>query len=215
MASLVTKQFSYHAAKAFANSFLADSIYLYIGRPTAWTVPGTPEASEDKHTDHISIWNNMAGAVRVPRNSVALGIKRVNWVSGTVYEKYKDSITSLGGGTGYYILAGTNDRCVYKCLDNNGEEASTIKPTHKNLLPSRELDGYLWKYMYEITDSDFSDFATDDYLPVTLAKDQEQFLILRSRLILHPGLENIIVGLDFQMGRLEFLFILRPILKPL
>jgi len=170
VASLVTKQFSYHAAKAFANSFLADSIYLYIGRPTAWTVPGTPEASEDKHTDHISIWNNMAGAVRVPRNSVALGIKRVNWVSGTVYEKYKDSITSLGGGTGYYILAGTNDRCVYKCLDNNGEEASTIKPTHKNLLPSRELDGYLWKYMYEITDSDFSDFATDDYLPVTLAK---------------------------------------------
>ena len=143
---------------------------MYIGRPTAWTVPGTPEASEDKHTDHISIWNNMAGAVRVPRNNVALGIKRINWVSGTVYEKYKDSITSLGDGNGYYILAGANDRCVYKCLDNGGEGLSSSKPTHKNLLPYREVDGYLWKYMYEITDSDFSDFATDDYLPVTLAK---------------------------------------------
>jgi hypothetical protein len=170
VASLVTKQFSYHAAKSFANSFLADSIYLYIGRPTAWTVPGTPEASEDKHTDHISIWNNMAGAVRVPRNSVALGIKRVNWGSGTVYEKYEDDISSLGSGTGYYILAGANDRYVYKCLDNNGGEPTTIKPTHKNLLPSREADGYLWKYMYEISSSDFSDFATADYLPVTLSK---------------------------------------------
>jgi hypothetical protein len=164
--SLLTKQFSYHSAMAFANSFLADSIYLYIGRPTDWAVPGTPEASTDIHTDHISIWNNMAGASRVTRNSVAVGIKRVNWASGIVYEKYKDNITTLGEGNGFYVLAGPSDRCVYKCLDNNYDAPSLYKPIHKNQLPVKEADGYVWKYMYEISIADYTKFATADYLPV-------------------------------------------------
>lgn len=153
-------------AKSFANSFLTDSIYLYIGRPTAWTTPGTPDASEDKHTDHVSIWNNMAGATRISYGDVSLGIKKIVWASGTVYEKYNDKITTLGDGTGYFVLAGANGRRVYKCLDNNGGEASTVEPTHTYTTTFRESDGYIWKYMYEISLSDFSDFIVSPAMPV-------------------------------------------------
>jgi hypothetical protein len=156
---LKTDQFSYHMASAFANSFLNDSIYMYIGRSSQWTdeAAATPAAT-DVHTDHIDIWNHMAGAVRISRNEVALGIKTHIWASGVVYEKYEDASTSLGDGTGYYVLAGLNNRCVYKCLDNNGDEGSTSKPTHKYQTSLREPDNYIWKYMYEMSVSEAADF---------------------------------------------------------
>lgn len=150
-------------ASAFANSFLNDSIYMYIGRSSQWDdeVAATPAAT-DVHTDHIDIWNHMAGAVRISRNEVALGVKTHNWASGVVYEKYVDDSASLGTGTGYYVLAGSNDRCVYKCLDNNGGEGSTSKPTHKYQTSLREPDNYIWKYMYEMSVSEAADFNSDE-----------------------------------------------------
>jgi hypothetical protein len=109
----------------------------------------------------------MAGAVRISRNEVALGIKTHIWASGVVYEKYEDDSTSLGDGTGYYVLAGSNGRCIYKCLDNNGDEGSTSKPTHKYKTALREPDNYIWKYMYEMTVSEASDFnsSTATFVP--------------------------------------------------
>ena len=40
---LTTKQFAYHSAKAFANSFSADSVYFYIGKPNSWDDPLVPD----------------------------------------------------------------------------------------------------------------------------------------------------------------------------
>lgn len=171
MASLVTKQFSYHAAKAFANSFLADSIYLYLGKPDPWADENSADAPVDTHLDHVSIWNNMAGAVRVSRNSVAVGVDKNVWATGTIYEKYNDSISALGSGNGFYVLANTSSgqRRVYKCLDNNGNSASTIVPTHEYTNTQREDDGYIWKYMYTISDTDYDSFATANVIPVPTA----------------------------------------------
>jgi len=156
---LKTDQFSYHMASAFAPSFLNDSVYMYIGRSSQWTTEADAvPAATDIRKDHIDIWNHMAGAVRISRNEVALGIKTHIWASGVVYEKYIDDSGSLGSGTGYYVLAGENNRRVYKCLDNNGDEGSTSKPTHNYKTVLREPDNYIWKYMYEMTVSEASDF---------------------------------------------------------
>ena len=93
---LVTRQFSYHTAKAFANSFLSESIYFYIGKPDPWQVVSdpadeVPDEPVDTHLNHISIWNGMAGAVRVVRIDVSGGAYRAGtteWTTGTIYEKF-------------------------------------------------------------------------------------------------------------------------------
>jgi hypothetical protein len=167
MPSLVSKKFGVFAANAFSKSFVSDSIYFFIGRPLAWNTPESPNTASDTTDEAKAAWNNMAGAFRVTSDEVAQGISRVNWTSGTRYEQYVSNSASLGTGNGYYVLAGSNDRDVYKCLDNQKASKSIVKPNRKDLSPYREYDGYVWKYMYTISESDWHNFATANVIPVS------------------------------------------------
>ena len=166
MPTLVPKKFGVFAANAFSKSFETDSIYFFIGKPTAWTTPETPDSASDTVDEARSVWNHMAGAFRVTSDKVAQGIKRINWTTQTLYEQYKSNTSKLGTANGYYVLAGSNNRDVYKCLDNNGDSKSTVKPTQRDLAPYKEYDGYTWKYMYTISENDWYSFATANVIPV-------------------------------------------------
>ena len=159
-------QNSIYNANSFAHSFATDGMYLYVGKSSAWANDNAPATVTDTNSERSKIWGNMTGAIRVTRDQVALGIKRNNWTSGTVYEKYIATSSTLGSGTGFHVLAGVSNRDVYKCLDNNGGVASTSKPSHINTGPTREADGYVWKYMYTISPIMFSRFATSNVIPV-------------------------------------------------
>ena len=43
---------------------------------------------------------------------------------------------------------------------------SKVKPTQKDLSTYTEYDGYTWKYMYTISDSEWNRFATESIIPV-------------------------------------------------
>ena len=164
MAALIGKKFSVYNASTFASSFATESMYLYVGKVLSWDSDASPPDPEDTPSYHSSVWNKMAGAVRVTKNQVALGITRNDWNSGTEYGVYDSANTTLASD--HYVLAGSMDRDVYECLDNNGRSASTSKPSHKNLGITRERDGYAWKYMYTIPDTTFKRFATSSVIPV-------------------------------------------------
>ena len=166
MSSMIGKNFRVYNAEAFARSFSFISTYLYVGKVSSWEDDDSPPAPEDHPAYHNSVKNKMVGLKRIGPDEVRLGAKRYDWTSGNRYERYKSANASLGDTNPYYVLAGYNDRSVYKCLDNNGNSVSTSKPSHKNLGATRELDGYIWKYMYTITEADFKKFATADVIPV-------------------------------------------------
>ena len=44
--------------------------------------------------------------------------------------------------------------------------ASLEEPTHTDLQPRLESDGYIWKYLYTIKPSDIAKFDSVDYIPV-------------------------------------------------
>ncbi len=67
----------------------------------------------------------------------------------------------------YYVV--TDDYNVYKCLDNNNNGRSTYKPTGTQLEPIKLLDGYVWKFMYNIPINLRNKFYTDEYIPVVSA----------------------------------------------
>lgn len=69
--------------------------------------------------------------------------------------------------TNFYVM--TDDFNVYKCLDNNLNAASTIKPTGTSVSPISTSDGYIWKYMYNVPINLRSKFLNDQQIPVVSA----------------------------------------------
>lgn len=67
----------------------------------------------------------------------------------------------------FYVM--TEDFNVYKCLDNNNNSLSTVKPTGTSVTPIITADGYIWKYMYNVPINLRSKFLTDEQIPVVSA----------------------------------------------
>ena len=67
----------------------------------------------------------------------------------------------------FYVV--TDEYNVYKCLDNNNNARSKNKPTGTQLEPIKTLDGYIWKFMYNIPINLRNKFYTDEYIPVVSA----------------------------------------------
>jgi hypothetical protein len=107
---------------------------------------------------------------------------------GTGYTSTPTVTVTGGGGTGANLRAilnlahsGTNkledslfyvmteDFNVYKCLDNNNNSASTIKPLGTSVTPIETADGYRWKYMYNVPINLRNKFLSDSQIPVISA----------------------------------------------
>jgi len=67
----------------------------------------------------------------------------------------------------FYIM--TEDFNVYKCIDNNNDSVSTIKPNGTSTTPIITSDGYIWKFMYNVPINLRSKFLTDEQIPVVSA----------------------------------------------
>ena len=97
----------------------------------------------------------------------------------------------------FYFM--TSDFRVYKVLDNNGGSAfSGLEPTSESTSPFAS-GGYVLKYMYTISTSDFSKFGTTDFIPVATdstvsaaATDGKIVKVLLSHLVLVTQTELIV-----------------------
>jgi hypothetical protein len=102
---------------------------------------------------------------RIVPNDFKQVVIRVNWSAGVVYSQYDNASSSLYGSN-FYVL--TQDNNVYKCISNNFGSASSIKPTGTSTSVITTSDGYRWKYLYSLSDTDLLKFLTADFMPVNL-----------------------------------------------
>ena len=116
----------------------------------------------------------MLGAKKITSSDVKRSIVRRNWSNGTVFDMYRHDYTSSNTATSgasdlydstFYFM--TSDFRVYKVLDNNGGSAfSGSEPTSEST-GTFASGGYVLKYMYKVSTSDFAKFGTTDFIPVT------------------------------------------------
>jgi hypothetical protein len=71
----------------------------------------------------------------------------------------------------FYVM--TDEFNVYKCLDNNNNGLSTVKPIGTQVAPIDLNDGYKWKYMFNVPIALRTKFLTDDQMPVLTALTQQ------------------------------------------
>ena len=172
----------------------ANVYYLGIGRPQAFatqtrgdsrteaqgsdTAPPTPI---DSVYEEFNTFNDLLAAKKVTSSETSIVIPRRNWATGTVYDYYRhdyghfvtgstSSVQTANSGattlfdSNFYVM--TDDFNVYKCLDNNSDAASTVKPTGTSTSILSTGDGYKWKYMYSLSASQQTNFLSTDFMGV-------------------------------------------------
>ena len=87
----------------------------------------------------------------------------------------------------FYVL--TDDYNIYKCLDNNKDSPSTVKPSGTLSEPFILNDGYKWKFMGAVSPAQRTRFLTLEYIPIARAVDKEFYSQgeIKAVNILNPG----------------------------
>ena len=156
-----------------------DFFYFFVGRTTEWDDEESPELPVDSPRYANTSSRNMLFVKRIQSSDTVLMISRINWVSGTVYDQYDDKYGELdANGDAYTAHSGalslktaqfyvlTDDDHVYKCISNNANVASTIKPSGTSTSSIELEDGYIWKFMFKVEASDKTKFLTPEFIPV-------------------------------------------------
>ena len=187
MPAVITDQIRVLNATNFVSgiSTTDNSYYVFIGLPNATDVASdwntnTPSPI-DNFDEHDNIYDTLISAKKITSSDVLRVIKKISWTSGTIYEMYRPdySINKLSPVTSSTSLYNTNyyamnsDFRVYECIYNGalpsnsgGGVISLEEPTHTDLQPRLESDGYIWKYLYTIKPSDIIKFDSAEYIPV-------------------------------------------------
>jgi len=150
-----------------------DYFHFAVGRTTAWTDDTVPETPIDSDSYISEFRRSMMFTQRIDSADVCLLAKRRNWTSGTVYDQYDDNYSStIQSNSGATTLADatffvvTDEFKVYKCISNNFNGTSTVKPTSTGTSVFELSDKYNWKFMFQISASDQTKFLDADYIPV-------------------------------------------------
>ncbi len=197
MPAIITDKFRIHNSEQFQEAFSETSgntMYLGIGRPQAFatstrgdsrtnnegtdTAPLTP--ADNLNAQHFP-FDDLMAAKKIAASDVTFAIPRRNWTTGTTYDIYRHdygeyatgtttAITANGGAStlhdsAFFVL--TTARNVYKCLDNDGNTASTVEPTGTATTVLTTADGYKWKFMYTLSASQQANFLSTDFMAVS------------------------------------------------
>jgi len=196
MPAIITNKFRINNAEQFSESFSEaspETYYLGIGRPQAFATQtrgdlrtenqGTDSAAitpADSVIEEFNTFDDLLAVKKITTSDTSFVIPRRNWTTSTVYDYYRHDYgnritgttttqTANSGATTlfdatFYVL--TTARNVYKCLDNNGNAASTTEPTGTSTSILTTADGYKWKYMYTLSASQQSNFLSTDFMAV-------------------------------------------------
>jgi len=164
------KTFKNHFARDLINDFNADTdnqYFIYFGKVDAWDDDNSPDSLTDSVQAEFSAHRNSLGIKRIERVNVFHVVTRYDWISGTKYTQYDDTVDL--SALQYYVM--TDEYNLYKCIDNGGGGKSTAKPTHTEPeIKASGDDGYKWKFLGRVTEN-ARRFLTDEYIPVEYITD--------------------------------------------
>ena len=169
---LVTTNLNVENATNFVNSFDNNDYFVFAGKHTPY--PGSDTnitvPIDSVKSTNLDVYDNMIFAKRISSSDVAHVISKHLWSSNTFYDKYDHRDGDLYNKKFYTVVDEGTEYNVYKCLFNSSNASvnvySSVAPSIKTLSPVVTGDGYIWKYMYSVTKTQYEKFATTKYIPV-------------------------------------------------
>lgn len=161
--------------RSYAESFLSElernenQYYLFVGKATPWTNENSPPSYSDTIASEYDVMNEIIGYKKLSPENVLFAIPRYEWVSGTVYDQYDDAVNSFDDADPKIFYVVTDENNIYKCLWNNLNAQSTVKPSLTITSEFETDDGYKWQYLATVKESDLP-YELIDYVPVDFAR---------------------------------------------
>ena len=149
--------------------------YFYASKPQPWsnTSGGDDDSAWKAPNNSVSqieldVFDDLLFGKLITSSDVNRVIPKYEWVSNTVYSQYDQNDPSLYTKNFYVVTTDVGDEYnVFKCIDNNSNTASTIKPSLQTTSGTFKTgDGYTWKYMYTIDVQSNTRFTTAGFMPV-------------------------------------------------
>lgn len=149
--------------------------YFALGRNYSWGTTGdNPIVAEDYMPFETQTRKDFIKYSEIGPSDISIVIDRNDWQAGVIYDDYDlytiDNV-SYSGATSletsiFYVV--TDEFNIYKCLCNNENSPSLNKPTGTQVAPIGPLvDGYVWKFMYNIPLYLRNKFLSATQIPVT------------------------------------------------
>lgn len=160
MSKLLTN-FKRNAIDAFISETANNEYFVFVGGQTPYANSDIPVELDTEQTKN-TVWEELMFGRRASFIKMA---RKHQWTSGEVYAQYDDSQELKEDA--FFVI--TSSRDVFKCIYNNNGAPSTVEPTKRASrvgYPVEENDGYEWLYLYTVSKSDYTKFATANYIPV-------------------------------------------------
>ena len=122
---------------------------------------------------------NLVFGKKVSDSDVVMVARNIPWIEGNTYDMYDDKVEDLHNKDFYVIVDDfANSKSVFKCLFNGRIHTGntyivapvTDKPTATKVQPDdeyyRTADGYVWKFLCNVTEEDVLKFGTSKFVPV-------------------------------------------------
>tara|TARA_Y100000361_G_scaffold154116_1_gene178221 strand:- start:9390 stop:10832 length:1443 start_codon:yes stop_codon:yes gene_type:complete len=168
MATVLTNKYKQIVAEKIKGLFSTDNVYTFLGRNYAWPSDSSPPSPVYSVNDEYLNHNDILCMKKVTASDVSFVVPKYTWTSGTVYIPYDHTDSALWTNKKFYVVA-PNNKSVYKCINNNSGTASTTEPTGtgtSGIIHNSSADGYIWKYLYTISNTDWNKFQTSDWIPI-------------------------------------------------
>lgn len=152
--------------------------YYYMGKVLSWNPNGidAPETPLENHRYEMATRSQIISTKRITESDASFVIPRYDWKTNTVYDMYDDNYSlsqlSASGASSldtaiYYVV--TDEFNVYKCIFNNNNKVSIVKPTGVDASIFTTSDGYDWKFLFNIPIGFRNKFLLKEFIPVTTA----------------------------------------------
>lgn len=175
MSLLLTKSGRVELARSWHRDLTNENDYYHfaLGKTTEWADEESPDIPEDSEYLLKEFRRNIIFVQKLSSADVCHVARRIDWSSGTVYDQYDDTYSSTNpsyseattlADANFYVM--TDEFKVYKCLNNNLNALSTVKPTSTGTSVFELADGYKWKFLFQLSASDQTKFLDTEHIPV-------------------------------------------------
>lgn len=163
--TIVTSDYRSELTRLFVDDVTINEYYLFVSSTANTTVSNANNSKRD------FLEKTLYGK-KIDTDFVFYMIKNYPWQINTVYTQYDDT-ADLSSSRYYAVVYPENnqngDYRIYKCLFNNYGAQSIYPPNYNDTTPNQiyqMADGYVWKFMYELSVLEFDRYNTLGYIPI-------------------------------------------------
>lgn len=191
--SIITNKLRTENAKKFISDFQDNDYFVFASSlNNVGTLTNNSDFSANEFLEKTLFGKKLFA------NEVFHAIPIYRWQKNEVYTQYDDK-ADLTDKQFYVIVypqdQQTGEYRIFKCLFNNYNSESLNAPNYSENTPNQiyELpdDGYVWKYMFSISNNDFERYNTLGYVPVTNYLIDTQGTKSLEQIFVENSLENV------------------------